>query len=190
MAKRAEVLGFDLLSEGRFRLTRTRAEVEESDGEIRRFEYEIYHYKGAAAVLPYDPARGLVLLVRQFRLGAFLATGALDLLEVPAGMLDGDSPEVCAEREAMEETGFRVHDLSRAFTYFSSPGSMTEAIACFVARYRPDEPVTAGGGVDADERIERVEMTMEDALARIDSGEISDGKTVALLYYARAKGLL
>jgi len=190
MVKRAEVLGVSLLSDGRFRLTRTRAEVDEDDGDIRRFEYEIYHHKGAAAVLPYDPVQGVVLLVRQFRLGAFLATGALALLEAPAGMLDGDAPEVCAEREAMEETGFRVHDLRRAFTYLSSPGSMTETIACFVARYRPDEPVTSGGGVDADERIERVEMSLDEALARIDSGEICDGKTVALLYYARTKGLL
>jgi GDP-mannose pyrophosphatase NudK len=190
MAKRAEVLGVAVLSEGRFRLSRTLTEVEESDGEVRRFEYEIYHFKGAAAVLPYDPVRGVVLLVRQFRLGAFLATGALDLLEAPAGMLDGDAPEVCAEREAMEETGFRVHDLKRAFTFLSSPAGMTETIVCFVARYRPDEPVTKGGGVDADERIERVEMSMDEALARVDSGDICDGKTVALLNYARAKGLV
>jgi nudix-type nucleoside diphosphatase (YffH/AdpP family) len=183
-------LGVKVLSDGRFRLTRTHTEVEEDNGEVRRFEYEIYHHKGAAALLPYDPVRGVVLLVRQFRLGAFLATGALSLLEAPAGMLDGDAPEVCAEREAMEETGFRVHDLWRAFTYLSSPAGMTETIACFVARYRPDEPVSSGGGVDADERIERVEMKIDDALALIDSGEISDGKTVALLNYARAKGLL
>ena len=190
MVKRAEVLGAAILSDGRFRLTRTLTEVEEGDGEIRRFEYEIYHYKGAAAVLPFDPVRGIVLLVRQFRLGAFLATGALDLLEAPAGMLDGDAPEACAEREAMEETGYRVHDLKRAFTFLSSPAGISETITCFVGRYRPEDAITAGGGVDADERTERVELTIEDALARIDSGEICDGKTVALLSYARAKGLI
>jgi len=190
MVKRAEVLGEVVVSEGRFRLTRTRAEIEESDGEIRRFEYEIYHYKGAAAVLPYDPDRGLVLLVRQFRLGAFLATGGLDLLEVPAGMLDGDAPEVCAEREAMEETGYRLHDLRRAFDFLSSPAGMTEEITCFVARYGPEDAIAKGGGVDADERTERVELTMEEALARVDGGEISDGKTLALLNWARAKGIL
>jgi len=190
MVKRAEVLAEVVVADGRFRLTRTLAEVEENDGEIRRFEYEIYRHKGAAAVLPYDPARGVVLLVRQFRLGAFLATGALDLLEVPAGMLDGDAPQVCAEREAMEETGFRVHNLKRAFTFLPSPGGMTETIVCFVANYQPEDAIAGGGGVDADERTERVELAIDDALALIDSGGISDGKTIALLNYARVKRLL
>jgi GDP-mannose pyrophosphatase NudK len=105
-------------------------------------------------------------------------------------MLDGDAPEACAEREAMEETGYRVHELRRAFTFVSSPAGMTETIACFVARYRPEDAIAPGGGVDADERTERVEMTIDEALERIDSGEICDGKTVALLFYARAKGLV
>ena len=85
MAKRADVLGEVLLSNGRFRLTRMLVEIEEQDGEKRRIDHEIYHYGRAAAVLPYDAERRVVLLVRQFRLAAFLATGALDLLEAPAG---------------------------------------------------------------------------------------------------------
>jgi GDP-mannose pyrophosphatase NudK len=105
-------------------------------------------------------------------------------------MLDGDTPEVCAEREAMEETGYRIRDLRRAFTFVSNPAGMTETIACFVAHYVPEDAVAEGGGVDADERTARLEMGMDEALALIDSGGISDGKTVALLNYARAKGLL
>ena len=190
MAKRAEILGETQLSEGRFRLTRTRVEIEETNGESRTLDHEVYHYGPAAAVLLYQPERRIVLLVKQFRVGAFLSDGSLDVIEACAGMLDGDAPEVCATREAWEETGVRLSNLRHAFDAFTSPGGMTEEISCFVAPYAPADRLGLGGGVDADESIELVEMAFDDALAAIESGDIRDAKTVALLYYARATGLL
>ena len=178
-----------MIAEGRFRLTRTRAEIEEADGARRALDYEIYHYKGAAAVLLYDRARGVVLLVKQFRLGAYLADGALDTIEVCAGMLDGDDPEICAVREAWEETGVRVAAVRHAFDAYMSPGGMTEKIACFVAPYCAADRIGPGGGVDADEDIEIVEIPFDEAVAMIEAGAIRDAKTIALLYYAKAKGL-
>lgn len=190
MAKRARIVGEVLKFEGRFRLTRTKAEIEEADGALRTLDHEIYHYGPAAAVLLYDPSRGVVTLVRQFRLGAFLSDGSLDLIEVCAGMLDDDSPEVCAEREALEETGIKIGDLAFAFDTFTSPGGMTERIACFTAPYRAEDRLHEGGGVDDDEHIELIEIGFAKALAMIESGEIRDAKTIALLLHARVKGLM
>ena len=76
------------------------------------------------------------------------------------------------------------------FDAFSSPGASTEKIACFVAPYGPADRVGPGGGVDADERIEIIEPTLDEAIAMIERGEICDAKTIALLYYAKARGLL
>ncbi len=188
MARRVRILGETLIAEGRFRLTRTRAEIEEADGARRTLDHEIYHYKGAAAVLLYDPARGVTLLVKQFRLGAYLADGALETVEVCAGMLDGEDAEICVRREAFEETGVRIESARHAFDAFTSPGGMTEKIACFVAPYRAADRIGPGGGVDADERIEVVEIPFDEALAMIETGEIRDAKTIALLSYAKAKG--
>jgi nudix-type nucleoside diphosphatase (YffH/AdpP family) len=190
MTKHAQILGEQLIAEGRFRLTRTRARIMEGNGAERTLEHEIYHYKPAAAVLLYDTERRVVLLVKQFRLGAFICDGALDLIEVCAGMLDDDAPEACAKREAWEETGVRVTALRHAFDVFMSPGGMTEKISCFVASYASADRSGPGGGVDADEFIDLVEMPYAEAFARIESGEIRDAKTVALLYYAKAEGLL
>ena len=108
MATRVRVIAERTLANERFRLTRTRAEIEEADGVRREIDHEIYHHGAAAAILLYDPERGVMLLVRQFRLGAYLADGALATLEACAGMLDGDEPEACARREAFEETGVRI----------------------------------------------------------------------------------
>ena len=103
MAKSARVTGEKLMAKGRFALTRTDIEVVEDDGVTRTLSHEVYRHGKAAAVLPYDPRRSVVTLVRQFRAGAFLSDDALATIEACAGMLDGDEPEVCAVREALEE---------------------------------------------------------------------------------------
>ena len=189
MTPQVRMLGETLLADGRFRLTLTRVEVTEA-GASRVLAHEIYRHKGAAAVLLYDPARRVVLLVRQFRLGAWLEGAAQPMTEVCAGMLDGDAPEACVIREFREETGVAIAAARHVFDAFVSPGATTEKIACFVAPYGAGDRVGAGGGVDADERIAIIEPSLAEAIAMIERGEICDAKTIALLYYAKAQGLL
>jgi nudix-type nucleoside diphosphatase (YffH/AdpP family) len=189
MAKSVRVIAERTLANERFRLTRTRVEIEEADGARRVLDHEIYHHGPAAAVLLYDPARRVVTLVRQFRLAAYLADGTSETLEACAGMLDGDDPETCARREASEETGVRIAAARHAFDAFTSPGGVTEKISCFVAPYGAADRIGAGGGVDADEHIEVVEIGYEQTEAMIAAGVIRDAKTIALIYYAKATGL-
>ena len=190
MAKAARVIGEALLSRGRFDLTRTEIEVIEADGSTRTLAHEVYRHGKAAAVLLYDPKRGVVTLVKQFRAGAYLSDGALATIEACAGMLDGDAPEICAVREALEETGIVIREPVHAFDAYMSPGGMTEKIACFVAPYGEADRAGKGGGVDDDEHIEVLEIPFTEAFAMIERGEIADAKTIALLYYARAKALM
>ena len=190
MAKFARVTGETLLAKGRFALTRTEIDVVEDDGVERTLTHEVYRHGKAAAVLLYDPARSVVTLVTQFRAGAFLSDGALATVEVCAGMLDGDSPEASVVREALEETGVSINAPRHVFDAYMSPGGMTEKIACFVAPYSANDRSGDGGGVDDDEHIEVIEVPFDEALAMIESGAIADAKTIALLYYAKAKGIL
>ena len=190
MAKAARVIRETLLAKGRFDLTRTEIEVEEDDGSARTLHHEVYRHGKAAAVLLYDAKRGVVTLVKQFRAGAYLSDGALATIEACAGMLDGDKPETCAVREALEETGIAIREPRHAFDAYMSPGGMSEKIACFVAAYGEADRVGRGGGVDADEHIEVLEIPLGRALTMIERGEIADAKTIALLYYARAKRLM
>jgi GDP-mannose pyrophosphatase NudK len=190
MAKAARVVGERLLARGRFDLTRTDIEVVEDDGSTRTLSHEVYRHGPAAAVLLYDPKRGVVALVRQFRAGAYLSDGALATIEACAGMLDGDAPEACALREAFEETGIAIREAHHAFDAYMSPGGMMEKIACFIAAYGGRDRSGRGGGVDADEHIEVLEVPFGEALMMIERGEIADAKTIALLYYAKATGVL
>jgi GDP-mannose pyrophosphatase NudK len=190
MARSARITGETLLAKGRFDLTRTDIDVVEDDGSERTLAHEVYRHGKAAAVLLYDPARSVVTLVKQFRAGAFLSDGALATIEACAGMLDGDAPEDCVVREALEETGVTIRTSRHAFDAYMSPGGMTEKIACFVAPYSAGDRCGDGGGVDEDEHIEVIEMPFADALRMIETGAIADAKTIALLYYAKSAGLL
>ena len=116
MAKAARVIRDTVVATGRFDLTRTEIEVQEDDGSTRTLNHDVYRHGKAAAVLLYDAKRRVVVLVKQFRAGAYLSDGALATIEVCAGMLDGDPPEVCAIREALEETGVVIRSLSTLST--------------------------------------------------------------------------
>jgi len=130
---------------------------------------------GATAALPLT-TDGRVVLVRQLR----EAVGER-MLEIPAGLHDapGEPPEDTARRELSEETGYRAGSIERLGRIHTSPGFVDEVCELFIAR--GCEP--AG---EPEEGIEVVVTTLEDAVAKVEGGEITDSKTVvALLLAAR-----
>jgi nudix-type nucleoside diphosphatase (YffH/AdpP family) len=79
----------------------------------------------------------------------------------------------------------RVDEVRRLFELFMSPGSVTERVTFFAATYSHEQRVSAGGGnADEGEDIEVVELSLDDALAMVERGEIDDGKAVILLQWA------
>jgi ADP-ribose pyrophosphatase len=82
----------------------------------------------AAAILPFV-SEGEILMVRQYR----YALGR-ETLEIPAGKLDpGETPEICAARELLEETGYRAESLRRVYTFAPALGYSDELIHIFSA---------------------------------------------------------
>jgi ADP-ribose pyrophosphatase len=148
-------------------------------GESRR---EVVRHPGAVLLVPIT-SEGRVILVRQHR----YPTGEV-LLEVPAGTLErGENPVDCAHRELDEETGHRAGELVVLGEFFSAPGFCDELLRCYVARdLRPGDGLTG----DSDENLEIVELSAEETLAAIDSGDIRDCKTIATLLLAHRRGYL
>ncbi len=144
-----------------------------------RVTLEIIHHPGAAAVVPFVTADE-VLLVRQYR---HAVRGYL--LEVPAGKLDpGEAPEACARRETEEEVGYAPGSLARLGVIYTTPGFTDERIHLFTARdLRP-----GAARLGPDEVLSVVRMPLVEAVRKIESGEIQDGKTIcALLMAARVR---
>ncbi len=105
------------------------------------------------------------------------------LIETCAGLLDQENPEACITRELREETGFEIRHVRKVMEAYMSPGSVTEILHFFVAEYSEAHRITGGGGIE-EEDIEVIELHFEDALGRIASGNIRDGKTIMLLQHA------
>jgi len=150
------------------------------------FERDIEDHGDAAAVLPYDPARRVALLIRQLRAPCLYKAGQGALLELPAGRLDGDEPETCARREALEESGVALTTLQHVATVWSMPGLSTERAHCFLAAYSETDRVSAGGGLaEENESIDVIEYPLKELAAMADRGEVDDTKVLLLIQTLR-----
>ncbi len=173
------------LYQGWSTLTQARYDYQRSDGSWQAQQRDLYDCGHGAAILLYDLDRRTVILTRQFRAAPYCAGYDDLLMEVPAGLLDGASPEDRIRAETEEETGFRITGVQKVFEAFMSPGALIQKNTCFVAPYSPDQRVSEGGGhVDEGEDIEVLEVSFDDAMEMIGDGRIQDGKTIMLLQYA------
>jgi ADP-ribose pyrophosphatase len=103
------------------------------------------------------------------------------MYEIPAGRLDpGEDPAACAHRELREETGCTTARLDHLTSIYTTPGFTDERIHLFMAT-----GLTQGSAErELDEFIELETMRVSRALALIQQGEITDGKTIVALLYA------
>jgi nudix-type nucleoside diphosphatase (YffH/AdpP family) len=85
-------------------------------------------------------------------------------------------------RELEEETGYRTRSLDQHQAIYMSPGSFSERIHLFTGSYNQQDQSSKGGGnPDEGEDIEIVHLHFGEALGMIDTGDISDAKTIILL---------
>ncbi|MBD0776711.1 GDP-mannose pyrophosphatase NudK [Maribacter sp. ANRC-HE7] len=182
----------ELLSDNWYILHKYTFDYEKEDGTWETQMREVYDRGNGAAILLYNSKKGTVVLTRQFRMSTYVNgnKGGM-LVEVCAGLLDGDNPVDCIKKEAEEETGYKIENVQKVFESFMSPGSVTEILHFFVAEYEETMKISEGGGAeDETENIEVLEMPFENALKMIASGEIRDAKTIMLLQYAQIHKLL
>ncbi|MBZ0280102.1 MAG: NUDIX domain-containing protein [Anaerolineae bacterium] len=181
----------ETLSDDWYILKKTTFDYQRKDGSWQTQSRETYDRGNGATILLYNRERKTVILTRQFRFPAYINNHHGMLIETCAGLLDECAPEEAIRRETEEETGYRVHNVTRIFDAFMSPGSVTERVYFFVAEYDEDSHIDNGGGLRSDgEDIEVLELNFQQALHMIETGEIMDGKTIMLLQYALIHHLL
>jgi nudix-type nucleoside diphosphatase (YffH/AdpP family) len=187
---RVIVRDVEVTSDGWHVLRRTTYDYQTSDGRWSTHHRETYDRGNGATILLYDVARRTVLLSRQFRYPVYV-NDHVDgmLIEAAAGLLDDDDPETAIRREAGEELGVTVGELTHVFDVYMSPGSVTERVHFFAAAYADASRTSAGGGLVEDgEDIEVLELPFDDALLMIGTGAIADAKTIMLLQWAALHG--
>lgn len=142
--------------------------------EIRR---DVVRHPGAVSAVPYD--EGHVWLVRQYR-----APIDAEIWELPAGKLDhdGESLESTVVRELEEEIGRHPATVERLIELHHSPGFCDEHQTVFLCTGLTEVPTRHDGPEEAHMVVQR--FPFEAAIAMIDSGEITDAKTIIGLFAA------
>ena len=162
-----QIVHRDMLFTGKY-LKLERLHVKLPDG--RTGEREIVRVPDAVSVLPLDK-EGNVHLIRQHR-PAIERT----LVEIPAGLLDGDEkPIEAALRECEEETGYRPTKLQELLTYAHAEGYSTGFVTLFLGtelEYR------ASLKPDSTEFIEPVSMPFQRLFRMVQTNQIVDSKTI------------
>jgi len=125
-----------------------------------------------------------VVLIEQFRVGAYAAGHDPWLVEIVAGIIEpGETPDDVVRREAVEEADLPVDALIQLGEVFVSPGGTTETVALYCGRC---DSSSAGGihGLDhEDEDIRVIVRSLNDALADLANGLIRSAPAVIALQW-------
>ncbi len=145
---------------------------------------EVFERGHAAAVLPYDPLRDEIVLIRQFRAGAYVAGRHPWTWEIVAGIFEGDeSPEQLIRREAVEEAALEIRDVIPMHAVVLSPGACSETCATYLGRV---DSAKAGGvyGLESEgENILVKVLPFSEARAMLDRDEIGNAIGVIALQW-------
>jgi ADP-ribose pyrophosphatase len=149
-------------------------EVELPNGKLSK--REIVRHPGAVGLIALTDDNKIVM-VEQFRKPL-----ERSLLEIPAGKLEpGENPDVTAERELEEETGYRAGNMEYISSFYTSPGFANEIIHLYLATEL--EKVENPAEADDDEFVELVELSLEESLVCIENDRIYDAKTIFAIQY-------
>jgi 8-oxo-dGDP phosphatase len=162
-------------------------QVEMPDGGVAA--RDVVEHPGAVAVVALDDA-GQVLMIRQYR----HPVGRL-LWEIPAGLrdVDGEPANVTAERELLEEAGYRAAHWHVLTDYFSSPGYSGERLRVFLATGLTEVPHAERNFVPEHEEayLRLAWVPLERAVGLILDGQLRNGPAIVGIlsaYAARRDG--
>jgi ADP-ribose pyrophosphatase len=145
---------------------------------------EVVERGATAAVLPYDPVHDKVLLIEQFRPGAYVGGGNPWLKEIVAGVIEpGETAEDVARREAVEESALALHDLLPIANIFLTPGICSEQCQIFCAVC----DLAGAGGLHGHrgegEDIKATVYDFADVEAMVRAGSLSNAITMVALQW-------
>ncbi len=142
------------------------------DGQQAVREY-LTHPGAVAIVALLDDGR--VLLERQYRYPIAKAC-----IEIPAGKLDpNENPLLCAQRELAEETGYTA----KKWSYIRRIHPVISYSTEFIDIYLAEDLVPGDRHLDEEEFLDVFAAPLEQLIAWVEEGEITDVKTTISAYW-------
>jgi len=164
-----ELEGPELIHAGYRRLERWRVTLAEAGARGRIVqEREVLRAGPCVAALAVDVERELLVLIRQFRLPAALATGRGDLVEIVAGRVEpGEDAEAAVAREIAEEAGLSAGKIVRLFDFLPTPGIVDESATLFLVAVDASDLPEHGGAPLENELTRPFTATIDEAVASL-----------------------
>jgi nudix-type nucleoside diphosphatase (YffH/AdpP family) len=164
---------------------------QKNDGTTSSVQRRLVFERGdSVAVLLFNRERNTIVLVEQFKVPALVARRRDEpittdgwLVETLAGMIDaGETPQMAAIRETLEETGYRIATPELIGRFFASPGGTSERVFLYFAEVGDTDRVGAGGGIE-DEDVKVLEVGLDQTFEQLAGGLIEDPKLAIAAYW-------
>jgi ADP-ribose pyrophosphatase len=173
--------GPERLGRGRHAYERYRLALPDSGEAVSR---DVVRVGRVVVVLPFDPSRNEMVLIRQFRVGAQLASGRGELIEVPAGHVEpGEDWVEAAGRECLEETGLAPRSLIPMFRVLPSPGMSDEYQTFFLGVVDASRVPDRAGAAHEHEDTRPFRVSIDEALAVLATGGMEYAASVLSLQW-------
>ena len=140
------------------------------------------HFPDWVMILALTPENEAVM-VRQYRHGTEQIC-----LELPGGLVDpeDESPELSAQRELLEETGYAVSNMKPIGECYPQPAILSNRCFFYLAN---NAVAMQGQHLDAGEDIDIVTVPLDDIPAMIERREINHGMVLqAFFFYLMGQG--
>jgi ADP-ribose pyrophosphatase len=146
---------------------------------------EVMERGNAVAATLYDPARDQVVLIEQFRIGAYTAGQSPWMVEGVAGMLAKDADPIAVLRhEIAEETGLEATAIERIGRAMASPGGTSECVEMYAAKVDATKAIGFHGLADEGEDIRVFAEDFATAFASFfDGSRLGSGFTIMCLQW-------
>ena len=185
MKSKFKIIDKKNLYDGFFEMNEVTLKYRKYDGNwSNNIKRELFGGAQVAAVLPYDPMSKEIILIQQFRPGTISKDIDHYLDEIVAGIIDeGESPEIAAKRECLEETGCEVKKLIPIQGYFPAPGSSESFYHLFLGEVKSFKGSKIQGLENENEDIFVKCFKINEVRKKMEDGKILNGLTLIALQW-------
>ena len=185
MKSKFKIIDKKNLYDGFFKMNEVTLKYRKYDGNwSNSIKRELFGGAQVAAVLPYDPISKEIILIQQFRPGTISKDIDHYLDEIVAGIIDeGESPEIAAKRECLEETGCEVKKLIPIQGYFPAPGSSESFYHLFLGEVKSFKGSKIQGLENENEDIFVKCFKINEVRKKMEDGKILNGLTLIALQW-------
>lgn len=187
MTNHFKIIDKKLVYNGFFKMLKYRVKHALYDGgESKVYTREVLERGHAVAVLLHDPNKDEIVLIEQFRVGAIASENPW-VIELVAGMVEiGESPEGVARREAEEECGAKVSELTFIAKYYNSVGGSSETTSLYYAQIDATHIEGVHGLEYENEDIKVVKMNSHHFINQLENNGFRSGALVAAGYWFKS----